>query len=210
VRPIILIGAGGHCASCIEAIESTGEWEITGLVDKQERIGARLLGYEVMGNDSGLSELAQRFGAALITVGQIESSTLRRRLFLAARSSGFELPVITASTARVSRYANIGYGTIVLHHAFVNAGAQVGENCILNTGTIIEHDAVVGGNCHVSTGAIVNGDCIIGDGSFIGSGAVLRNGICLVAGCVVGAGAVVTKDLHEAGIYVGCPARRKE
>jgi len=210
VRSIILIGAGGHCVSCINAIESTGEWQIAGLVDLQERIGARLLGYEVIGNDDELTELSAHFEAALITVGQILSSSIRRRLFLAARVSGFELPTIIASTAQISRHVNLGCGTIVLHHGFVNAGAQVGENCILNTGAIIEHNVTIGNHCHISTGAIVNGNCIVGDDSFIGSGAVLINGIHLVQGCIVGAGAVVTEDLHEAGIYIGRPARRME
>ena len=50
-------------------------------------------------------------------------------------------------------------GTIVMHHALVNAGAKVGANCIINTKALIEHDAVVEDHCHIATAAIVNGGC---------------------------------------------------
>ena len=31
---IILVGAGGHCRSCIDVIEQEGRFEILGIVDK--------------------------------------------------------------------------------------------------------------------------------------------------------------------------------
>jgi sugar O-acyltransferase (sialic acid O-acetyltransferase NeuD family) len=210
VKPIILIGAGGHCASCVEVVESADEWSIAGLVDTPERLGASLLGYGVIATDLELAALAARFGAALITVGQVGAPGPRRRLFDAARDAGFALPVIVASTSRISRHAAIGDGTIVMHRSFVNAGARIGLNCILNTGSIVEHDSIVGDHGHVSTGVIVNGGCSVGDCVMIGSGAVLLSGVSVAPGCIIGAGAVVTKDIREAGVYVGCPARRKE
>ena len=44
-KPLILIGGGGHCKSCIEVIESTDEWEIKGILDQNitgGRIGIKL------------------------------------------------------------------------------------------------------------------------------------------------------------------------
>ena len=205
---IVLIGGGGHCESCIEALESTGIWEITGIVDPSLGKGDSLLGYPILGGDEQLPFLAVRCSNALITVGHIISAASRRRLFTLYFSKGFSLPVITASTARVSMHARFGAGTIVLHGAFINAGAFVGENCIINTGAIIEHNASIGPHCHVSTGALINGDCSIGSECFVGSGAVLRNGVRMVSGVVLGAGSVVIHDILEAGVYVGNPARK--
>jgi len=205
---IILVGGGGHCKSCVEVLSSIGDWEIAGIVDSPERVGEKVLGYEILGCDSDLPRLARRYGAARVTVGQIESKDVRRRLFEAARAAGFRMPAIFASTALVSARSSVGEGTIVMHRAFVNAEASVGVNCIVNSGAIIEHEARIGAHCHVSTGAIVNGSCSIGEGSFVGSGAVVKNGVSIAPGCVVGAGAVVTRDLAESGVYAGSPARR--
>jgi sugar O-acyltransferase (sialic acid O-acetyltransferase NeuD family) len=208
VRSIVLIGGGEHCASCIEAIESTGQWDIAGIVDLPERRGESILGYPIIGSDVDLPALAARFAAATVTVGQIKSADVRRRLFSAAIAAGFGLPVIAASTARVSRHAVVGAGTIVMHQAVVNSRAEVGVNCIINTGAIVEHDAVVESNCHVSTGSIINGACHVGEGCFVGSGAVLRNGVRLGDRVVLGAGTVAVSDLRESGTYAGCPARK--
>jgi acetyltransferase-like isoleucine patch superfamily enzyme len=39
VKPLILIGGGGHCRSCIDVIETTDEWQIKGILDQSEKIG---------------------------------------------------------------------------------------------------------------------------------------------------------------------------
>lgn len=207
-QPIVLIGGGGHCASCIEVIESIGKWKIVGIIDTPQHFGESILGYRVIGSDNDLAVFAIRHTSATITVGQIETADVRQRLYTAARNAGFELPVIIASTARVSHYATIGNGTMIFHQAFINARASIGEDCIINTGAIVEHDATIGAHCHISTGAIINGGCKIGNGCFIGSAAVLRNGVVLQDGIILGAGSVVVHDLVDAGIYAGCPARK--
>lgn len=205
---ILLIGGGGHCASCVEAIESAGEWRIAGVVGDASQAGGTVFGYPFLGVDEDLPVLAEKIGAATISVGQILYSSARRRLYLAAIEAGFTLPAIAASSAIVSRHAAIGAGTQLLHRTVVNARATVGENCIVNTGAVIEHDVQVGAHTHVSTGAILNGGCAVGADCFIGSGAVVRQGIRIIGGAIIGAGAVVIADILESGTYAGCPARK--
>jgi sugar O-acyltransferase (sialic acid O-acetyltransferase NeuD family) len=207
-RPLLLVGGGGHCRSCIEAIESGGRYRIIGIVDARLGRGELVLGYPVLGADEELPALVRRWKNAIVTVGSVGSGAVRARLFDMLEKAGASLPALFASTAVVSRRAVVGAGSIVMHGAVVNAGARVGKNCILNTGCLVEHDARVGDNCHVSTGAVVNGECTIGSDAFIGSGAVIRNGIGICAGAVIGAGAVVVKDIREAGTFCGVPARR--
>lgn len=185
---LILIGAGGHAHSCIDVIEHQGVYEIAGLIGTEEELQAECMGYRVIGSDSDLSELAKQFEYALVTVGQIESASIRRRLYNQAVALGFKFPTIISGTAHVARGALVGDGTIVMHGAIVNANAKVGNNCIINTKTLIEHDATVADHCHISTGAIVNGAVSVGSGSFIGSGSVIKQGITLGSRCLVGMG----------------------
>jgi len=171
---IILIGGGGHCSACVDVIEQEGRFTIAGIVDVPEKKQHNILGYSVIGSDADLAELIKTFPNVLITLGQIKSPTRRMELFNKLKRMGALFPVIQSPLAYVSPHAQIGEGTIVMHHALINAGARVGRNCIINTRALVEHDAVIEDYCHISTGAVVNGGVIIGSGSFFGSGAVSK------------------------------------
>ena len=188
---IILIGAGGHAHACIDVIEQHGGYQIAGLVGMAEEMHAEHLGYKVIATDNNLPELVKGYQYAFITVGQIQSSDHRIRLYQHATELGFQMPVFIAPSAHVSRHASIGVGTIVMHGAIVNAGARVGNNCIINTRALLEHDVAVEDHCHISTGAILNGEVKIGTGSFVGSGSIIKEGLTLGQRCVVGMGLAV-------------------
>jgi sugar O-acyltransferase (sialic acid O-acetyltransferase NeuD family) len=186
---IILLGAGGHCRSCIDVIEAEGRFAIAGIVDRIDGgDSASILGYPIIGTDEDLPELRKRYRFALVSVGQIRTSVVRRRLFDRLRELDFDLPTITSPHAYVSSHAKVGAGAIVMHHAFVNAGASVGENCIINTKALIEHDAQIGADCHISTGAIINGGVVVGAGTFFGSNAVSVQEISIPDGSFIKAG----------------------
>ena len=207
-RPILLIGGGGHCRSCIDVIETTGRYTIAGIVDLPKRRGEKVLEYRVVGSDDDLPSLVAEYTTVLMTLGHLGDPSRRMALMERVQELGADLPVIVSPTAHVSAHATIGRGTIVMHHAVVNAGASIGSGGIVNTGALVEHDARVGDHCHISTHAVLNGGTTVGKGVFVGSGAVLRHGVRIAPGCLVGAGSVVVRDLEEPGTYVGCPARR--
>ena len=200
---IILIGAGGHAHACIDVIEQQGQYRIAGLVGMKEEMHTRHLGYEVIATDDDLAQLATDYQYAFIALGQIRTPDSRVRLYQQATSLGFQLPVIVAPTAYVSRHATLGAGTIVMHSAIVNAGARVGNNCIINTRALVEHDAIVGDQCHISTGAVVNGGVSIGVGSFVGSGCIIKEGITLGRGCMVGMGLAVRHNQPDQTLFLG-------
>jgi sugar O-acyltransferase (sialic acid O-acetyltransferase NeuD family) len=202
-RPsLILIGAGGHALACIDVIEQHGQYRIVGLVGMPEEMRTQHLGYSVIATDNDLPELAKEYQYALITVGQIRSPDNRMRLYRQSIEIGFQLPVIIAPTAFVSRHATIGAGTIAMHGAIVNAGATVGNNCIINTRALVEHGATAEDHCHISTGAILNGDVYIGTGSFVGSGSVIKEGVALGKRCVVGMGLSVRHNQADHSQFV--------
>lgn len=204
-RPLILIGGGGHCKSVIEVAESAG-YEIKGILDMPDEVGKEVLpGHKVIGTDDEIPQYVEECDF-IITVGFIKNSTLRIKLYNKVKAAGGRLATIIASTAHVSKYAELGEGTVIMHHAFVNAGAKIGDNCIINTFVNIEHDAEVGNQCHISTGTMVNGECKIGENCFIGSQSVCANCIEIASDIIVGAGSVVRKSIRVKGIYAGNPA----
>jgi sugar O-acyltransferase (sialic acid O-acetyltransferase NeuD family) len=208
MKPIILIGGGGHCVSCIDVIEQLAEYTIAGIIDLPEKMRQTVLGYSIVGCDNDIGRFVEGIYGFLITVGQVKSASLRRSLFQKVLQAGGTLPKIVSPSTYVSSYAKLGQGTIVMHRAVINAGAEIGGNCIINTGAIVEHDSRVEAHCHISTGAIVNGGCVVEEGCFLGSGSVLLQGLRIARDTVIGAGAVVTNPIVESGTYVGQPARR--
>jgi sugar O-acyltransferase (sialic acid O-acetyltransferase NeuD family) len=187
MKPLLLIGCGGHARSLIDLVETGGQWGIHGLVGLPEQLGSTLLGYSVIGSDADLPVLREECSAAFLAIGQLVDAAPRQRLAARLEQIGFQCPVLISSHAMVSRHARIGAGTVVGHGAIVNAGAVVGTHCILNSRALIEHDVQIGDHCHVSTGALLNGGVSLGPGSFIGSGAMLREGLQLPAGTVISA-----------------------
>ena len=190
-KPLILLGGGGHCKSVIDVAESAG-YTILGVLDKAELVGTKVLGYEIIGTDDDIPLYVDK-AEFLITVGQIKSPAIRKKLALLVMRAGGKFATIIANDAYVSKYATIGAGTVIMHKAVVNADACIGEHCIINTMANIEHEAQIGSFCHISTGVMVNGNCIIGDEVFIGSGSVLYNGISVVNNAIIPAGSIVRK-----------------
>jgi len=188
---IILIGGGGHCRSVIDVIEAENKFQIAGIIDRPELLGTKVLSCEIIGNDSDLLSLSQKYKYAFITVGQIKSADLRVKLFEAVKKAGFIVPVIISPRAYISKHAAIGEGSVVMHDALLNANVKVGKNCIINTKALIEHDSEIEDNCHVSTGAIINGSVRVKKNSFIGSNATTRESIVIEGRSFIKAGSIV-------------------
>ena len=191
---IILIGGGGHCSACVDVIEQEGRFAIAGIVDVPEKKQHNILGYSVIGSDADLVELIKMFQNVLITLGQIKSPNRRMELFNGLMQMGACFPVIQSPLAYVSPHAHVAEGSIIMHHALINAGARVGRNCIINTKALVEHDAVIEDHCHISTGAVVNGGVAIGSGSFFGSGAVSKEYTSMPANSFIKANSLYRKN----------------
>ncbi|HBG87689.1 MAG TPA: acetyltransferase [Marinilabiliaceae bacterium] len=204
-RGIILVGGGGHCKAVIEVAESCGA-QISGILDASLDSGQQILGYPVLGDDELMSSLVHDH-CFLVTVGQIKNADARKLLHKKIKDVKGCLATLVASSAIVSKYATIGEGSVIMHHALVNADAKVGMGCIINSFANIEHDVILGDYCHVSTGAIINGNCFIQNETFIGSQAVIANGLTITSNSIISAGAFVRGNIEQKGIYGGNPAK---
>lgn len=188
---ILLIGGGGHCKSVIDVIEREGVYKIAGIIDQQDLVGQKVLGYEIIGCDNDLERFFQKYKYAIVTLGQIKTPSLRIKLFNQLKTIGFETPSLISPRAYVSKHAVIGDGTVVMHDTLINASVIIGENCIINTKALIEHDSIIGNHCHISTGAILNGGTVVAQGTFFGSNAISRECTMIAERSFIKAGSVV-------------------
>ncbi len=191
MKPIVLLGGGGHCKSCIDVIEAEGKFSILGIIDLKENIGNSVLNYKIIDCDEHIEKYVDSNTYFLITLGQIKSAEKRISLYNKLKNLNANIATIISPHAYVSKYANIGEGSIVMHNAIINANVNIGVNCIINTKSLLEHDATVGNHCHISTATILNGEVSVGDNSFVGSNstvvqcAKIKNDTFIKAGTLV-------------------------
>jgi sugar O-acyltransferase (sialic acid O-acetyltransferase NeuD family) len=163
-------------------------------------------GWRVSG---ALAEISKVPTANTAFVAAFGDATLRLSILSRAVERGFACPVIVHPSAVISRYVEIGRGSVVFGGVVVNVGAKVGEGCILNTGATIDHDCRLADGVHVCPGAHLAGNVSLGQRTWFGIGAVAKQGVTIGDDCTVGAGAVVLKDVVSATIVVGNPASAK-
>lgn len=202
--PCWLIGAGGHALVCADQLLAQGR--LHGVIDPA-RAGQLWLD-RVIQDEGDLSALLAQQPACVLGLGQVRAGMMRAQVHARYVQAGAVFPPLLAATAQVSPLAELAEAVQVGQRAVVQPGARLSAGVLVNSGAIIEHGARVGAFSHVSTAAVVNGDCYIGQGVMLGSGAIVLQGITIADGVTIGAGAVVTRDIRDAGVYVGVPARR--
>jgi len=192
---ILLFGGGGHSKSCVDVIESSGVFQISGIVDPflQELD----LPYELINEEEPYEFLRKTIDNAIVSVGQIESPDIRKRIYSRLKAYKFNLPVIQSKYAYKSKYSEVDEGTILMHFSLVNSFSTIGKNCIINSKSLLEHDVVVGDHCHIATGAILNGGVTVGDQTFIGSNTVIAQGKCIGKNCIISAGLFINEDVPD-------------
>jgi sugar O-acyltransferase (sialic acid O-acetyltransferase NeuD family) len=171
MKEIILIGAGGHAKSCEEVIKSQKKFRISLFVDKDHEDKDKI---KTILEVNFLANYRLNKKNLHISVGQLKSGKLRKKIYEFYKNKGCIFPVIKSRSSYVSKNSSIDEGTIIMHNAFVNSNTSIGYNCIINSGAIIEHDVIIGNNVHIAPGAIILGGCNIKENSFIGSGTVLK------------------------------------
>ena len=201
MKSIILLGNGGHCKSCIDVIENSADFCVKGIISKNPYYPGTFMDYEILGNDDDILKFFNNEDYGLVAVGQIKSAKKRIFLFNLLTKNNINLATVKSKYSLVSRSAELGEGTIIMHKSVINSGANIGMNCILNTNCIIEHDVKIGNHCHISTGAIINGGVTIGSESFLGSGCIIREGVNIGDNVLVSAGMVVMSDIASNTIY---------
>lgn len=196
-RQIIVLGAGGHAKSCLDVIESTGKFEVLGLVEKDGEIGQSKFGYKVLGVDSEITKFRELTDSIFIAIGGISNLKNRAEIYNKLKADGFQIQTIVSPSAVVAQSAKIGEGTIIHHLAYVGADAVIENNAIINTRAVIEHDSIIGSHTHISTGAIVNGNVSVGNRTFIGSGVQIKQGLHIGSDVLINMGLSVYSNLDD-------------
>jgi UDP-perosamine 4-acetyltransferase len=205
---VVGLGSGGHAKSVLDALRSSGRFDVVALVDDDPaRAGGDLLGVPVVAASELERLRADGVAHAFVGIGGVGDNGPRTRAFERLLAAGFELPAVLHASASVSPWARLGRGVQVLAAAVVNADASVGDNVILNTGAIVEHDCRIGAHVHVAPGVRLGGLTEIGESAHVGIGATVLQSLRVGPRALVAAGAVVVEDVPAGAGVAGVPAR---
>lgn len=169
------------------------------------RKGTDFYGASVLGGEEALNDLLES-GVMHAVVG---FGNNRKRLELSdiLERRGFQMISAIHPNAVCAADVSIGPGTVVCSGAVIGPSTKIGRNAIINTQASLDHDCVVLDGAHIGPGAIVTGETHVAKCAWIGAGAVISDHRRIGADAIVGAGAVVVKDVPEAVVVVGVPAR---
>ena len=113
--------------------------------------------------------------------------------------------VFVGPFVEIQRGAVIGARSRIQSHSFVCELVEIGQDCVVAHGVMFINDPYRSGTPARGRRDLWQATRL-GSRVFIGSNAsILPVSIC--DDVVIGAGSVVTKDINEAGIYAGNPAR---
>ncbi len=147
---VVILGAGGHAQSVLEAIKLLPDFEVVGLFDDNPNLWkTKQWGFPVVGGIEAL------------------------KLFPASKTVGFVPVTIVHPKATVSSSAQVGSGTVILANAAIGPGTRIGEDVIINTSAVVDHDCKLSDHVHISQGAVLAGNVIVGEGALISVGAIV-------------------------------------
>lgn len=209
MRKVILLGGGGHAQCVIDAMRLGGKYSPHCVLDLKARVGEKVFGVDITGQDSGLPAYYRRgIRLCFVALGSTGDSVRRIALWKLAAETGFQFPSLIHPSAVVSSGAVIGNGVYIGPGAIVNAGAVIGDGCIINSGAIVEHDCRIGEFVHIAPGAALSGGVTVGDRTHLGTGCVVTHSVTIGANSIIGAGGVVVKDIPADTVCVGNPAKK--
>jgi len=140
----------------------------------------------------------------LVAIGNPET----RRMVVDTLPPGTRFATVIHPSAIVSRWAEIGEGSIICAGAVITCQVRIGAHAQLNLHTTIGHDCIIGACFTTAPGARVSGLCRIGDGVYIGTNAAIKQGVSICGRTTIGMGGVVLKDITAPGIYAGVPVQK--
>lgn len=205
MKPLILIGDGGHAEVLIETARLLGR-RILGVTSTEEPAGKEICGVRILGDDDVVTKHSLNEVELVNGIGSVDIPRHRSVVFSRFKKLGYTFATVVHPTAIISSNVHLEEGVQLAAGAIVQTGCHVGMNTIINTGSILDHHCQVDAHSHLAPGVVCSGGVRIGERSHIGASSTVIQEIRIGDDVLVAAGAVVTKDLPNGIRVKGIPA----
>lgn len=205
---ILVIGGADQGRQVIDAVSTRNDHEVVGVLDGNLDVGTDVGGVPVVGSTDDVASCASSLDADgfVVAIGDnfTRGALLER---VAAAAPSLVAVTVVHAAAVVARDAVVGDGSILLAGSVIGNGSVVGRGVLLGTLSSIDHDCELDDVVSLAPGAHTAGGVRIGRATALGVGASVIHQVTIGADCVVGAGAAVLRDLPDAVVAYGVPAK---
>jgi sugar O-acyltransferase (sialic acid O-acetyltransferase NeuD family) len=209
MNDLIILGAGGASREIAGAVEDVNvrqqTWKLLGFLDDDPaKIGSEIDGVRVLGPISSAREYSAQF---VIGIASARNRSARERVVEALGIQRDRFATVVHPKALLSRYATVGYGSVILQNVIINPDAVIGDHVIVEYGAMIGHDTIIEDFVTIGPGSIVSGSVRLRRSVFLGTGSMIKDGVTVNQGALIGMGAVVVKEVPLETTVIGNPAR---
>ncbi len=206
-QAVIIYGAGGFAREVAWLAEEAGYEVLCFVDDDLKNQGKTLNGIPI----ASLEEAAKKAQIAKMVIA-VGNPQVREHLAQKAEAMGLFFGTIIHPNVRMSKWVEIGEGTIITAGNILTTNIRIGKHVHINLDCTVGHDALLDDFTTLAPGVHVSGWVYLGKRVYIGTGAVIINGtsqqpLTIGNDVVVGAGAVVTKPVPAGLTVVGVPAK---
>lgn len=198
LKPIVILGAGGHASVLADLIVLKG-WSIEGFVAPENSSIKGFSEIPYLGNDEVLFEKKFLREVYLINgVGAIspEGNQARFRLYAKYKNVGYDFLTLIHPSAIVAKTAQIGEGVQIMAGVVIQPNVVICSNTIINTRSSIDHDCQIGHSVHVAPGVTISGNVTVNNHALIGVGSTVIQGISIGEQAMICAGSVVVNNIE--------------
>lgn len=208
-KKVIILGAGGFARETLwifkEANEEKNEWEVLGFIDENKECHGKVIcDLPIVG---GFEWFDNKNYSDLYVICAIASPRTKRKIVEKAYEKKIKFCSIVHPTVRMSKYVEIGKGTIIHAGNIITTQIKIGNHVYLNKACTLGHDSIIEDYCNVSPGAHIGGNVHFEKGVDFGIGAVITQGITIGEWSIIGAGSVVISNIPSNVTAVGVPAK---
>jgi sugar O-acyltransferase (sialic acid O-acetyltransferase NeuD family) len=178
---------------------------VAGFIDNDPgKIGARFLGYPVLGSPEVLGDPDYRDCLVINNITRdcaTRQETTEQLEQFSQKFLSLVHPAVDLSLVEV------GQGLVVHEGCIVSPRVRLEDHGALMIGSQIAHDCHVEKFCFIGPKANICGGVHLGAGVFVGAGAIILPNLEIGTGAKIGAGAVVMLNVPPGALVMGNPAR---
>jgi len=140
----------------------------------------------------------------IVAVGEPKS---RKMLAETLQNGGYKLATLVHPNVHIPISTKISSGTVICAQAIISCDVVIGKNVYIQPNALVGHNTVIADNTVISGLVHIAGSCYIGHESYIGMNACVKEDIKIGDEAIIGIASVVVRDIPDAVIALGNPAR---
>ena len=208
IKDIVVIGAGGHArevADVIDAINAqNANFNLLGYIIDLEygTVGSLVNGKPILGDFTWFEQ-----NPKVNVICGVGYPDHRRKLVERAISQGVSFCSLVHPTAVLTRWIDIGLGTVIMAGCVLSNQIKIGNHVCINRLATIGHNCFIEDYVTVSPGVCCSGNVYVQEGCFVGTGANIIEKCTIGRWATVGAGSTIIRNVADNSTVVGVPGR---